>query len=350
MVADRLGALGELRTLDAMTAAFADEDRCRDVLEALVWPDGAVCPFCSGRNCRRRGGQDYAKGRWRCGEGACRASFTVTSRTPLHATKLPLSVWLKGLWLVLWSDKGVSSPRLAEFLGVTQATAWLLGHRLRLLMRHLNQPLDGTVEADLLQVGGKPRFDPAQPEARKGKQGHTTKRPVLTAVARPEGDRPGAAAATPVPGGGAEDLAPALEALVEAEARLLTDQAAAFATLGRARDGHETVNHSAKEFVRGDVHVNTVEAWHDRFRRTIVGVYHHVTPAHVQAYLDETAFRWRQRVLTGTAERKTRSGKVRTVRLWERLDPVTQMRELFAQALGRQIRRRRDGGFRLVEA
>jgi transposase-like protein len=275
MVADRLGALGELRTLDAMTAAFADEDRCRDVLEALVWPDGAVCPFCSGRNCRRRGGQDYAKGRWRCGEGACRASFTVTSRTPLHATKLPLSVWLKGLWLVLWSDKGVSSPRLAEFLGVTQATAWLLGHRLRLLMRHLNQPLDGTVEADLLQVGGKPRFDPAQPEARKGKQGHTTKRPVLTAVARPEGDRPGAAAATPVPGGGAEDLAPALEALVEAEARLLTDQAAAFATLGKVRDRHETVNHSAKEFVRGDVHVNTVEAWHDRFRRTIVGVYHH---------------------------------------------------------------------------
>jgi transposase-like protein len=215
MVADRLGALGELRTLDEMTAAFADEDRCRDVLEALVWPNGAVCPFCGGRNGRRRGGKAYAKGRWRCGEGACRASFTVTSRTPVHATKLPLSIWLKGLWLVLWSDKGVSSPRLAEFLGVTQATAWLLGHRLRLLMRHLGQPLDGTVEADVLHVGGKPRFDPAQPEARKGKQGHTSKRPVLTTVARPEGDRPGAAAAAPVPGGATEDLAPALEALVE---------------------------------------------------------------------------------------------------------------------------------------
>ncbi len=101
-----------------------------------------------------------------------------------------------------------------------------------------------------------------------------------------------------------------------------------------ARDRHETVNHSAKEFVRGDVHVNTVEAWHDRFRRAIIGVYHHVAPEHVQAYLDEAAFRWHQRVLIGTAERKTRSGKVRTVRLWERLDPVTQMRELFAQALG----------------
>src|SRR5688572_15102253 len=162
-------------------------------------------------------GQDYAKGRWRCGERTCRASFTVTSRTPRHATKLPLSIWLKGLWLVLWSDKGVSSPRLAEFLGVTQATAWLLGHRLRLLMRRLGQPLAGTVEADVLQVGGKPRFDPAQPEARKGKQGHTTKRPVLTTVARPEGDRPGAAAAA----GGAADLAPALEALVEPAARLV---------------------------------------------------------------------------------------------------------------------------------
>jgi hypothetical protein len=96
--------------------------------------------------------------------------------------------------------------------------------------------------------------------------------------------------------------------------------------------------------------VNTVEAWHDRFRRTIVGVHHHVAPEHVQAYLDEAAFRWRQRVLTGPAERKTRSGKVRTVRLWERLDPVMQMRELFAQALRRQVRHRCDGGFRLVEA
>ena len=72
MVADRLGALGELRTLDEMTTAFADEDQCRDVLEVLVWPNGVVCPFCNSRNCRRRGGQDYAKGRWRCGEGACR--------------------------------------------------------------------------------------------------------------------------------------------------------------------------------------------------------------------------------------------------------------------------------------
>ncbi len=274
----------------------------------------------------------------------------VVHRDQPHPAALPLSVWLKGLWLILWSDKGVSSPRLAEFLGVTQAPGGLLGHRLRLLMRRLGQPLTGTVEADVLHVGGKPRFDPAQPEARKGKQGPTTKRPVLTTVARPEGDRPGAAAAAPVAGGATEDLAPAMEALVDPEARLLTDQAAAFAKLGRERDRHATVNHSAKEFVRGDVHVNTVEAWHDRFRRTIVGVYHHVAPEHVQAYLDEAAFRWRQRVLASTAERKTRSGKVRTVRLWERLDPVTQMRELFAQALGRQVRRRRDGGLRLVEA
>jgi ISXO2-like transposase domain len=87
---------------------------------------------------------------------------------------------------------------------------------------------------------------------------------VLTTVARAAGDRPGAAAAAPVPGRGAEDLAPALEALVEPAARLLTDQAAAFATLGKVRDRHATVNHSAKAFVRGDVHVNTVEAWHDR--------------------------------------------------------------------------------------
>ena len=63
-----------------------------------------------------------------------RFQFTATIHTPLHATKLPLSVWMKGLWFVLQSDKGVSSPRLAEALGVSQPTAWRMGHALRLLV------------------------------------------------------------------------------------------------------------------------------------------------------------------------------------------------------------------------
>jgi len=73
-------------------------------------------------------------GLYQCSNGACGFQFSATTRTPLHATKLPLSTWLKALWLTLQSDKGLSSIRLAEALGVSQPTTWRVGHALRLML------------------------------------------------------------------------------------------------------------------------------------------------------------------------------------------------------------------------
>jgi hypothetical protein len=88
-------------------------------------------------------------GLYQCSDRDCRFQFTVTTSTPLHSTKLPLRLWLTGLWLILQSDKGISSVRLAEAIGVSQPTAWRMGHALRLLMTREHQ-LDGTVEMDEL--------------------------------------------------------------------------------------------------------------------------------------------------------------------------------------------------------
>jgi len=101
----------------------------------------------------------------------------------LHSTKLPLSTWLKALWLILQSYKGLSSVRLAEALGMSQPTAWRMGHALR-LMAARETPFDGTVEIDEFYLGGKPKQQPDAPPSGRGRKGQrrTTKTPVLAMV------------------------------------------------------------------------------------------------------------------------------------------------------------------------
>jgi transposase-like protein len=131
-------ALSGITTVRDMVRAFQSEDRCRHLLEAMVWPTGRICPACGYRRSialpGRENGRRARPGLYQCSSGTCRFQFTVTTRTPLHATKLPLRVWLSGLWLMLQSDKGISSIRLAEALGISQPTARRMGHALRLMV------------------------------------------------------------------------------------------------------------------------------------------------------------------------------------------------------------------------
>src|SRR5215472_2407810 len=104
------GTVGEvllgMRTVAEMVEAFRDEEKCRRLLEVLVWPNGRLCPACGSKRSIALAGRDMGQyrarpGLYQCSNGACRFQFTATTRTPLHATKLPLSTWLKALWLIL---------------------------------------------------------------------------------------------------------------------------------------------------------------------------------------------------------------------------------------------------------
>ena len=144
--------LAKIQTVEEMIAGFGDERQCRRLLEALVWPDGRICPACGYKKTIPIAGRDMGRrrarpGLYQCSSGECRFQFTATTHTPLHSTKLPLSTWFKALWLMLQSDKGMSSVRLAEALGVSQPTAWRMGHALRLMVAR-EAPLTGTVEID----------------------------------------------------------------------------------------------------------------------------------------------------------------------------------------------------------
>lgn len=262
---EMLAALSNIRTVEEMIAAFRDEQHCRRLLESMVWPDGRICPACGYKRSIALAGRDTGKrrarpGLYQCSSGDCRFQFTVTTHTPLHSTKLPLRVWLKAMWLLLQSDKGLSSVRLAEALGVSQPTAWRMGHALRLMVARENM-LAGTVEIDHFHLGGRPRKNPDDPPPGRGRKGqaNTDKTPVMAMVRRPTDVMPGTLAgdarAAVVTGLSARASERVIEAQIELGAHLMSDEWKAFMAIGESFAKHETVKHSSGEYVRDAVHV-----------------------------------------------------------------------------------------------
>ncbi|PSM16284.1 transposase [Nitratireductor sp. StC3] len=112
-----------LNSLEWLDWRFPTEDSARQLFERLVWPDGPHCPHCGSAEAWRfrDKGRISRPGLYECGN--CAGQFTVTTKTPMHATKLPLKVWLRAIYLILFSSKGVSSVILGQQLGVRQSTA-----------------------------------------------------------------------------------------------------------------------------------------------------------------------------------------------------------------------------------
>jgi transposase-like protein len=342
--------LSKITTVPDMVRAFQDEDHCRRLLEAMVWPKGRLCPACS--YCRstalmsRENGKSARPGLYQCSSGTCRFQFTVTTRTPLHATKRPLWIWLSGLWLMLQSDKGISSIRLAEALGVSQPTAWRMGHALRLMVGR-EQALDGVVEIDGLYVGGKPRREKKYSPPGRGRKGEpkTQKTPALVAVQRPPdvsvGTPAGETRATVIEDLSESEADRVLSKAVDLSAHLMSDEWKAFVSIGTAFAAHDTVRHKAREYARGPVHINSAEGFNDRVRRTVSGVFHHISPHLADLYFNEIGFLWSQRVVTGQAPRRTRKGRQGTKTLWARVPPALQLPAVFRSAIGREMRRDR---------
>jgi hypothetical protein len=111
---------------------------------------------------------------------------------------------------------------------------------------------------------------------------------------------------------------------------------------------HDTVTHSRQEYVRGIVHSNSAESFNDRIRRTVIGVFHHISQTHVDSYFDEASFRTSQRVCIGTANRQTRKGRTVARKQWARVLPGWQMMNLMQGAVGRQLRSTKKGGLRVL--
>lgn len=257
---------------------YGTEERCRAYLEELRWPDGPRCPRCGSERISRI----RARHMFDC--DSCRYQFSVRSGTVLQDSKLPLSTWFLATLLMVEAKKGISANQLRRTFGTTYRTSWYLCHRVRAAMaRAQGAPLSGTVEVDETYVGGKVRG--------KGHGYRGNKTMVLGAV-----ERGGDIRLRVERHGDRATLHRFIGKHVHDGARAIyTDENPAYGNLSDADTRHETVNHSAEEWVRGDVHTNTAESAWSLLKRSIVGSYHRLSAKHLPAYLGEIEWRFNNR-------------------------------------------------------
>ena len=273
-------------------------------VEKVLWPEGPVCFHCGcmGRisaitpNPEKR----VRYGLKKCGD--CKKQFTVRMGTIFEESKLPLHIWLQAMHLMASSKKGVSAHQLHRTLEVTYKTAWFLAHRIREAMRSGDLTPFGTgggsVEADETFIG-------RDPEARIDvkKENWLQRNKVLTLVDRTTGQ----ARSFVVDTLSAAEIAPILWANIAKEARLLTDEAPRYVGHGRMFADHQSVNHTADEYVsRTDptVHTNTIEGYFSIFKRGMKGVYQHCSKKHLHRYMAEFDFRYSNRSALGVDDQE----------------------------------------------
>jgi transposase-like protein len=313
-------------TITKLRKQFPDEVSCRQFFETIIWASGRTCPHCGGDKSWPIKAETVRVGLYECAR--CGLQFTVTTKTPMHSTKLPLWTWLLAMYLISSSSKGISSVVLGRLIGTTQKTAWKLGHAIRAMMALVPAELPqlmGVVELDEKYLGGRPRFQ----EGVKHKCGKgTSKQCIAVAV-----EREGSVKACLVPHDGESALRPFVEAAVDPAAYLMSDNNPAYAKIAEGFAGHSAVCHGDREYVRGQVHNNTAESYNAILERALVGVFHYMSKEHMQRYVDEAAFRWNQRVPEVC---RTKTGKEKVV--MKALPVIEKIKNLLRVALNVQIR------------
>jgi transposase-like protein len=279
-------------SVDFTNPIFTDEDKAREHLEALRWPDGAFCPHCGSTNVHRLEGKSHRPGLFQC--NGCAQAFTVMVGSVMERSHIPLRKWVLAFYLMNSSKKGISAHQLHRMLGVTYKTAWFLAHRVREAMKPSNPPPLGgegkIVEADETAVGGK------------SKNRAFRKKPIKKQIVATLVERGGGARSILVAEGKrgrVRDLRPFMVTNASRKSRLMTDQDKNFVRIGEEFADHEAVDHHRAEYARGEVHTNTVEGFFSIFKRGVIGVYHHVSDAHLNRYLAEFDFRYSNRAKLG---------------------------------------------------
>jgi transposase-like protein len=280
-------------TLNLTDPIFHDEDAARAHFEAIRWPDGPICPHCGVvDNATELKGKSTRPGVYKCKD--CRKPFTATVGTLYERSHIPLHKWLLATRLLCGSKKGMSAHQLWRQLGFgSYRTAWFMAHRIREGMReaHLpTTPMGGEgkfVEADETFVGGRAKNRAYAKVA-------PYKEAVVSLV-----ERGGKVRSHHVADVTASTLKPILADAIAKDTHFRTDSSPVYTGLGGGFASHTTVNHSIKEYVRGDAHTNTAEGYFSILKRGIYGVYHHVSAEHLKRYLGEFDFRYNHRIALG---------------------------------------------------
>jgi transposase-like protein len=298
---------------DLQNPIFNDLDKAREALELARWPNGPYCPHCGNSDedliAKVEGKiKSHRAGLYYCNE--CKGQFTVTVGTVFERSKVPLTKWWLATHLMASSKKGMSAHQMHRMLGVTYKTAWFMAHRIREAMKDESpEPMGGEgkiIEADETYYGKletpRPRNKYSPPPTKGGKSGGAQKRAIFGLV-----ERGGKARTFHIHRATANEVRAIIVTNVSRKSDLRTDESPIYTALGKEFDSHKTINHSRGEYVKGDVHTNTVENLWSVFKRGMRGVYQHCGEAHLHRYLAEFAFRHNTRAALKVSDRERTS-------------------------------------------
>ena len=282
----------------SLTSYFNTKEKCQQAIIESRWSDGdVVCPYCGAHHCSKRG-----DGRFRCNH--CLKNFSCLVGTIFENTKLPLIKWFVAMYLISSHKKGVSSHQLSRDLDITQASAWYMLQKIRLLYPQSDaEAFEGTVECDEVYIGGKEKW-----KHKSMRTPHTqgrstlTKTPVFgmmerTYIEDEKGDviPMSYVHAFVVDKTDKATLQPIIKQFVAEGSTVITDELNAYNGLTKLGYCHDIVNHGAEQYANGDIFTNTIEGFWSHFRRMITGCYHDVSDEHLQQYIDEAVYRWNTR-------------------------------------------------------
>ena len=269
---------------------FTNEDAAIAHLEASRWPDAVSCPHCGSLNVHRMAGKTQA-GYFLCND--CRDKFTCRTGTVMERSHIPVHKWLLAIHLLTASKKGMSAHQLHRMLGITYKSAWFLAHRIREAMGEASSHPDGwrghSVQADETYYGNTSK------RAKGYKKGHSQKSGVV-ALVEPKTGRVRAKVMKPAT---SEAIREFLVTNVDRKSELHTDESNLYLRVGPEFASHKTVQHGWNgqgEYVGKDGQTtNNVENFFGEFKKGMVGTYHFCGEQHLQRYLNEFAFRYKNR-------------------------------------------------------
>ena len=276
-------------TINLTDPIFTNEDKAREHLEAIRWPDGPYCPHCGEvQKIYRLHGKSHRPGLIHC--NSCENSFTVTVGSVMESSHVPLNKWVLAYRLICSSKKGMSAHQLHRMLDVTYKTAWFMAMRIR----------EGMREGHFGQLGGEGKFVEADETFTGGKaKNRAYKAPPPKEAVMSLIERGGKVRSYHVPEVTATTLKPTIVEAIAKDTHFRTDESGVYWKVGEEFASHRTVIHSIGEYVRGDAHTNTVEGCFSIFKRGIYGVYHHVSQEHLKRYLCEFDFRYNYWIALG---------------------------------------------------